>query len=81
MSSRRSLEVHKPQVLRSVTRRWSKASPSTYSPYRRINMTCFAYIQLHVIYCALRIGFLNDSDRLHGSTLPYTILDVDVLLL
>jgi hypothetical protein len=24
---------------------------------------------------------LDDSDRLHGSTLPYTILDVVVLLL
>jgi hypothetical protein len=31
--------------------------------------------------CAFRIGFLYDGDRLHGSTLLYTILDVVVLLL
>jgi hypothetical protein len=33
-----------------------------------------------VISCALCVGFLYDGDRLHGSTLPYTILDVVVLL-
>jgi hypothetical protein len=32
--------------------------------------------------CALRVGFVCDGgDRLHGSTLSYTILDVVVLLL
>jgi hypothetical protein len=28
--------------------------------------------------CALRIGFLDDGDRLYGSTLSYTILDTVV---
>jgi hypothetical protein len=32
------------------------------------------------MYCALRIGFLNDGDRLHGSTLPYIIIVVDVFI-
>jgi hypothetical protein len=36
---------------------------------------------MHVLYCALRVGFFNDGDRLHGSSLPYTILDVVVVLL
>jgi hypothetical protein len=31
--------------------------------------------------CALRIVLLDYGDRLHGSTIPYTILDVVVLLL
>jgi hypothetical protein len=31
-------------VLRSVTHRWSKASPGAYSSYRRINMTYFIYL-------------------------------------
>jgi hypothetical protein len=35
---------------------------------------------MHVMYCALRVGFLNDGDRLHGSNCPYTILVVVVLL-
>jgi hypothetical protein len=35
---------------------------------------------MHVMYYALRVGFLNDGDRFHGSTLPYTILGVVVLL-
>jgi hypothetical protein len=33
---------------------------------------------MYVMYCALRVGFL-DGDRLHGSTLPYIMLVVDVL--
>jgi hypothetical protein len=35
---------------------------------------------MHVVYCELRIGLLNDGDRLYGSTLPYTILVVDVFI-
>jgi hypothetical protein len=35
---------------------------------------------MHVMYCALRVGLLNDDDRLHDSTFPYTILVVLVLL-
>jgi hypothetical protein len=74
------LEVHKPQVLRSVTRRWSKASPGAYSPHRMLTRFLL-YFSIHVMYYALCIGFLNDGDRLHGSTHLCTIHDVDVLLL
>jgi hypothetical protein len=73
------LEVHKSQVLRSVTRCWSKASPGAYSPHRMLTHVLL-YFSIHVMYRALHIGFLNDGDRLHGNTLPYTIIDVDVLL-
>jgi hypothetical protein len=66
-------------VLRSVTRRWSKVSPVAYSPHRMLTRVLL-YFSIHVMYHALHIGFLNDGDRLHGSTLPYTILDVDILL-
>jgi hypothetical protein len=31
-------------------------------------------VPMHVMYCVLHIGFLDDSDRLHGSTLPYITL-------
>jgi hypothetical protein len=70
MSSRRSLEVRKPQVLRSLT--MSKGSPGACSACRA-NMN---YFILHVMYyvCTCRI-LLIDGDRLHGSTLPYIILD------
>jgi hypothetical protein len=53
MLSRRFLEVHKPQVLRSLT--LSKASPGAYSTYGS-NKTSFYFILLHVMYCALRVG-------------------------
>jgi hypothetical protein len=33
------------------------------------------------MYYALCVGFLDDGDKLHGGTLPYTVLDVVVLLL
>jgi hypothetical protein len=36
---------------------------------------------MHVMYCVLLVGFLNDGDRLHGSTLLYIILVVAVLSL
>jgi hypothetical protein len=32
------------------------------------------------MYCALRMGILGDGDRLHGSTLPYITLVVDVFI-
>jgi hypothetical protein len=66
-------------VLSSVTHHWSKASPVTYSPHRMLTRVLL-YFSMHVMYRALRIGFLNDGDRLHGSTLPHTIVDVDILL-
>jgi hypothetical protein len=40
------------------------------------NVSCFtsyAYVD-----CTLCIEFLNDCDRLHGSTLPYVILVIEV---
>jgi hypothetical protein len=46
--------VHKPHVVRSLTRRLSKASPGVYSTYR-INVTSY-FTLMHVMYCALRVG-------------------------
>jgi hypothetical protein len=39
----------------------------------------FCFTSYACVDCALCIGFLDDGDRLHGSTLSYTILVVDVL--
>jgi hypothetical protein len=62
-------EVHKPQVLRSLT--LSKASPDAYSAYR-FNMICFTLFLLHAMYsCITCRVLLIDDDRVHGSTLPY----------
>jgi hypothetical protein len=36
--------IHKPQVVKRVTQRLSKASPGVYRSYRMINMTCFIYL-------------------------------------
>jgi hypothetical protein len=41
------------------------------------NVSCFT--SYACVDYALRIRFLDDGDRLHCSTLPYTILVVDVL--
>jgi hypothetical protein len=73
-------EVHKPQVVRSLTRRWRKASPDAYSTNRINNVSCFTLIACDVLCTTCRVLF-DDGDRLHGSTLLYTILDVTVLLL
>jgi hypothetical protein len=44
-------------------------------------IACLVLLSMHVMYCALHVGFLfDDDDRLHGRTLPYTILDVVVSL-
>jgi hypothetical protein len=71
MLSRRRAEEHMPQVLRSLT--LSKASPSAYSSYST-NMTCFKLFIAYDVLCITYRIFLVDGDRLHGSTLPYTIL-------
>jgi hypothetical protein len=42
-------------------------------------MLSLDYTILHVMYCALRVGYCIDGYMLHGSTLPYTILVVEVL--
>jgi hypothetical protein len=71
-SSKRFPEVHKPQVLRSLT--LSKASPSAYSVYRS-NMTCFTLFLLYVMYlCIIYRVLLIDGDRFHSSTLLYFTL-------
>jgi hypothetical protein len=38
------------------------------------------YFSIYVMYYVLCVGVLDDGDRLHGSTLLYTILVIDVLL-
>jgi hypothetical protein len=46
--------VHKPQDVRSITRRLSKASLAAYRSFGMINMTCFIY--LACVDCALCVG-------------------------
>jgi hypothetical protein len=57
----------------------SKASPGAYSTYRNtlLSLALFTYA---CIDCALHIGFLDNGNRLHGSTLPYITLVVDVFI-
>jgi hypothetical protein len=73
------LEVHKPQVLRSVIRLCSKASPGAYSTYRNAILSLALFIYA-CVDCALHIGFLDDGNMLHGSTLPYITLVGDVFI-
>jgi hypothetical protein len=68
--------VHKPHVVRSLIRRSSKANPGAYRSYRVNNVSCFAYLCMWRLCTMCRI--LYDGDRLHGSTLTYVILDIDV---
>jgi hypothetical protein len=42
----------------------------------RVLLALFIYVYVD---CALRAGFMDDGDMLHGSILPYIILVVDVL--
>jgi hypothetical protein len=57
----------------------SKASPSAYSPHRMLKVSCFSLFAGDVLCTTCRV-FFDDGDRLHGSTLPYSILDIIVLL-
>jgi hypothetical protein len=41
---------------------------------------CFVLLIYARVVCALHIGLLNDGDRLHGSTLSYAILVVEVFM-
>jgi hypothetical protein len=70
MWNRRFREVYKHQVLRSIT--LTKANPGAYSSYERINIACFTFMLGMIVYYVY--GSCTDGDRLHGSTLPYTIL-------
>jgi hypothetical protein len=45
-----------------------------------VNMSCLLIFACDVLCTMCRVLF-DDVDRLHGSTLSYTILNVDVLLL
>jgi hypothetical protein len=58
----------------------SKASPGAYSTYRMNVVSCFTLNARDVLSTTCRVLF-DDGDRLHGSTLLYTTLDVAVLLL
>jgi hypothetical protein len=63
------MEVHKPQVFRSLS--LSKASPGAYSAHRS-NMIGFTLFLLYVFYlCITSRVLLIDDDMLHGNTLPY----------
>jgi hypothetical protein len=66
--------VHKHQVLRSITRLWSKASLGAYSTYGSNNMTCLLFFIACDVLCITYRVLLMDGDRLHGSTLPYITL-------
>jgi hypothetical protein len=78
--------VHKPQVVRSLTWRLSKARPSAYRSYRLNDVSCFPFLCMCCLCTMCTV--LYDIDRLHGSTLPYypccrcvTFLQLDVLCL
>jgi hypothetical protein len=58
----------------------SMASPGAFSTYRLNIVSYFTLIACDVLCSMCRVLF-DDGDRLHGSTLPYAILDIDVLLL
>jgi hypothetical protein len=59
--------------VRSLTYRWNSAD-------RINNASCFTLIACDVLYTTYNVLF-DDGDRLHGSTLPYIIFDVVLLLL
>jgi hypothetical protein len=63
----------------SLTRRWIKASPDAYSTNTLNNVSCFT-LNACVVLCTMCRVLFDDGDRLHGSTLLYTILDVVLLL-
>jgi hypothetical protein len=48
-------------------------------PIEMTNVSCFT--SYACVGCTVRIGFLNDGDRFHGSTLPYVIPVVEVFML
>jgi hypothetical protein len=68
-SSRRFLEVHKLQVLRSLT--LSKASLGAYNAQLSNILPYFIVCDVLCITCRV---LMIDGDRLHGSTLPYISL-------
>jgi hypothetical protein len=72
--------VHNPQVVKSLTRHLSKTSPGANRTYRMNSVSCFTLYACDVLCITCRVLFDN-GDRLHDITLPYTILDVVVLLL
>jgi hypothetical protein len=39
-----------------------------------------SYYSMHVMYCGLRVGFLYDGDMLHGGTLSYVIIAIEVFM-
>jgi hypothetical protein len=46
-----------------------QGKPGVFSTYK-YHMKSFLFYSMHVIYCVLHIGFLDDGNMLHGSTLP-----------
>jgi hypothetical protein len=66
--------------VRILAHRWNKESPGAFSSDRLNNVSRFTLIACDVLCTTCRVLF-DDGDRLHGSTLPYIIHDVVVLLL
>jgi hypothetical protein len=77
--NRRFWEVHKHQILRSLT--LSEARPGAYSSYKGLTWLILLYFIACDVLCITCMVSLDGGDRLQGSTLLYTILDVVVLLL
>jgi hypothetical protein len=65
--------------LRILTFVLSKANPGAYSTYRNAisSLDLFIYVGVD---CPLCIGFLDDGNRLHDSTLLYINLVVYVFI-
>jgi hypothetical protein len=69
--------VHKPQVVRSLTWRLSKASPGVYRSYRMNNMSC--WLIFACVYCALCVGSCVMVLGCMVVPFLYVILVIDVL--
>jgi hypothetical protein len=67
------------EASRILTFPLSKTSLGVYSTYRNV-MSSLALFIYACVDSALHIGFLDNANRLHGSTLPYITLVVDVFI-
>jgi hypothetical protein len=58
---------------------FEQGKPGAYSTYRNaiLSLALFIYACVDRALC---VGFLDDCYRLHGSTLPYVILVIEVFM-
>jgi hypothetical protein len=68
----RFVVVHKLHVVRSLTQRLSKASRGAYSSHNLLTCVLF-YFSMHMMYCALRIGSLDNDNVICCMVVPFHI--------